>query len=416
MLVLCQARVAESPRHPRTAAVMISLAGTLCLDGSDCCCYCVHSASRDVVGLSKIVLCFLCLLYRLQASILSNCSIALCPVSDIHKTASSPGTAEDYLQGIVTAVQSFLSRKHAPEKFVTRIVLSALDQILTTVAELTGTQCAVLRVAAFVLQLKHLVRACTTCRCSLHISVNPSNVSTQLVARLRQVADTVLSVESFAGRAHSVPYEFKVFQGFLVVQKIQQYGSMAPFRPPGTRFGLKRDRRKLHIEPLHLPPEESRAFSTTGGAQSSAVSEKDASTNASAGGVEHSHAHSQHSSAVAGLATGSIKDWVPAVSSGGASTGDTSTPSASGAPVPLTPLQASLAALKAARLGSVAPTEQVPSAGSAVPVVPVRIAPISIQRPAAAPQVKENKAPLQPGQACGGQSRGGSSQDSKYDF
>ena len=25
------------------------------------------------------------------------------------------------------------------------------------------------------------------------------------------------------------------------------------------RYGLKRDRRKLHIEPLHLPPEESRA-------------------------------------------------------------------------------------------------------------------------------------------------------------
>ena len=28
----------------------------------------------------------------------------------------------------------------------------------------------------------------------------------------------------------------------------------------GSKFGLKRDRRKLNIEPLHLPPEESRAF------------------------------------------------------------------------------------------------------------------------------------------------------------
>jgi hypothetical protein len=34
---------------------------------------------------------------------------------------------------------------------------------------------------------------------------------------------------------------------------------LAPFKPPGTRFGLKRDRRKLHIEPLHMPPELSRA-------------------------------------------------------------------------------------------------------------------------------------------------------------
>ena len=34
---------------------------------------------------------------------------------------------------------------------------------------------------------------------------------------------------------------------------------MAPHRPSACRFGLKRDRRKLHIEPLHLPPEDSRA-------------------------------------------------------------------------------------------------------------------------------------------------------------
>lgn len=34
---------------------------------------------------------------------------------------------------------------------------------------------------------------------------------------------------------------------------------MAPHRSAACRFGLKRDRRKLHIEPLHLPPEDSRA-------------------------------------------------------------------------------------------------------------------------------------------------------------
>jgi hypothetical protein len=34
---------------------------------------------------------------------------------------------------------------------------------------------------------------------------------------------------------------------------------MAPHRSSACRFGLKRDRRKLHIEPLHLPPEDSRA-------------------------------------------------------------------------------------------------------------------------------------------------------------
>ena len=35
-------------------------------------------------------------------------------------------------------------------------------------------------------------------------------------------------------------------------------------QPKGQRFGLMRDRRKLHIEPLHLPPEESRAQGSSG--------------------------------------------------------------------------------------------------------------------------------------------------------
>jgi hypothetical protein len=39
-------------------------------------------------------------------------------------------------------------------------------------------------------------------------------------------------------------------------------GTFAPFKPPGTRFGFKRDRRKLHIEHLHMPPEVSRATFT----------------------------------------------------------------------------------------------------------------------------------------------------------
>lgn len=364
-------------------------------------------------------------------------------------------SAEDYLDGIVAAVQSFLTKKGMHEKHVARVVISSLDQILATVAELTSSrpasigtmQCAAMRVAAFILQLKHLIRACTTCRCSLHITVNPSSVtSPQLVARLRQVADTVLSVESFAGRTHSVPYEFKEFQGFLVVHKIQQYGSMAPFRPPGTRFGLKRDRRKLHIEPLHLPPEESRAFSTTGGAQTSSISaDKEASHSNSSGlhqsrlaagmsamSVKEGGGSSAAASASSGSGSGSTLLSAAASANAVSAQGSTThhpvgtaaapSPSGAGAPAPLTPLQASLAALKAARAAaSSSSSAAVAVAGSAAEQsapAPTRVAPISIQRSApavaAAVVVKENKPPLQPGQACGASTRG--SQDSKYDF
>eukprot|EP01038_Epipyxis_sp_PR26KG_P012056 gene12056-16133_t len=104
---------------------------------------------------------------------------------------------------------------------------------------------------------------------SIHAFINQSNqldpnnimpFSCSLVNKLTQFSDIVLTIESFAGRNHTIPYEFKEFCGFLSIFKNQQYGIMTPIRTPGTRFGLKRDRRKLHIEPLHLPPEESRSF------------------------------------------------------------------------------------------------------------------------------------------------------------
>jgi hypothetical protein len=65
-----------------------------------------------------------------------------------------------------------------------------------------------------------------------------------------------MSVESFTGRGSSVPVEFRDFLGFFVVHKVQQVGQLASARPTYERYGIKRDRRKLYIEPLHLPPED----------------------------------------------------------------------------------------------------------------------------------------------------------------
>ena len=248
---------------------------------------------------------------------------------------------------------------------------------------------------------------------------NPGSLSVQTVAKLRQVSDTVLSVESFAGRTHSVPYEFKDFQGFLVVHKLQQYGSMAPFRPPGTRFGLKRDRRKLHIEPLHLPPEESRAFSTTGGAAPvpSAGNTGSGAVGSGSGAGDSVHLHHESSTTRSGGAPVGATITVAAAEAAAvvaASVEATAVP----VPVKLTPLQASLAALKAARISG-STSSSVNSSVTSTPVV----APVSIQRqvPAVPAANIVNKPasvaqpPLQPGQACGASKQSGSA-DSKYDF
>mmetsp|Transcript_23499 Transcript_23499/g.39293 ORF Transcript_23499/g.39293 Transcript_23499/m.39293 type:complete len:698 (+) Transcript_23499:55-2148(+) len=116
-------------------------------------------------------------------------------------------------------------------------------------------------VLGFLLQLKHLIRYL---RVRVTVSVHNGALDACLSAQLRNLSDTVLTIQSFAGRTQSVPYEFETFQGFLLLRKIAQYGTVAPFRASGIRFGLKRDRRKLHVEPLHLPPEESRAFGSAG--------------------------------------------------------------------------------------------------------------------------------------------------------
>jgi len=87
---------------------------------------------------------------------------------------------------------------------------------------------------------------------------------------LRRECDVVLQCEGFAARSEPPPPEFgNQFQGLLSLPKMTlataatAVGSGGHFadatvtkRPTATRFGLKRDRRKLHIQLLHIPPED----------------------------------------------------------------------------------------------------------------------------------------------------------------
>ena len=397
----------------------------------------------------------------MQPEVLSKCSIDLCCADNTGNNAENIGEnstscdVSSQLDRIYSAVADFINKtscavsdeQHA--KHISRIFIPALDQVMSSIAaqssnKMNNTKSSKISaqiMGKFLLQLKHMIRSTRVC---LTVTVQPCAITSQTLATLRQVADTVLSVESFAGRAHSVPYEFKDFQGFLVLHKIQQYGSTAPFRPPGARYGLKRDRRKLHIEPLHLPPEESRAFSTTGGAaaattpaassaaggigavagtSNSGNSAKSSGVDACAEhGVDHHHHHHGHEH---DHSNGTSASSTSATASTSSSAASTSAGAVAGTgTVSLTPLQASLAALKAARLSSAA------GGGTAASVAPISIQ--SLARPmqsanlgtnsestnsSAVPAVAVSKAktpPLQPGQACGAQSRAG--QTDKYDF
>lgn len=96
------------------------------------------------------------------------------------------------------------------------------------------------------------------------VSVQPWTCTASTIP-LQRCCDAVLLVESFASRReYPPPAEFRMLNGLLHIKKVStvttSLGHFADFtvtkRPAAYLFGLKRDRRKLHIQLLHIPPED----------------------------------------------------------------------------------------------------------------------------------------------------------------
>ena len=100
------------------------------------------------------------------------------------------------------------------------------------------------------------------------VTVQPWTISSKRSLRhLQRSSDVVLEVESFVGRqTFPPPPEFQHFHGLLRIRKattcnlLSSVGhfchSTVQKRPVASLFGLKRDRRKLHLQLLHIPPED----------------------------------------------------------------------------------------------------------------------------------------------------------------
>lgn len=207
---------------------------------------------------------------RFQESLLFSRTESLEPIShlsnyilDQHCDADNLPTLKTGLQQMYNAIVSFIDRVESTttSTSVGRIFIPNFESILSYV-NVQAHQASVVRdVGGWLLAIKHLIRDRRIVVC---ISMTAALVNGSCVTeRLFDLSDNVLSVESFAGRVSAVPAEFKEFHGFLHVHKLQQLGgTWAPFRTTSNRYGLKRDRRKLHVERLHLPPEESRVMAS----------------------------------------------------------------------------------------------------------------------------------------------------------
>ena len=94
------------------------------------------------------------------------------------------------------------------------------------------------------------------------LSSTPSQSHAQALISLRRTCDAVMTFDGFAAMVAPPPSEFSDLAGIMTIRKMALQ-SLAHFadsttnrRPPANRYGMKRDRRKMHIRMLHLPPED----------------------------------------------------------------------------------------------------------------------------------------------------------------
>jgi len=98
--------------------------------------------------------------------------------------------------------------------------------------------------------------------------VHDYTVDVKSKIRLGRSCDVVLSTEGFASRKeYPPPAEFRHLLGILKIAKTTRKRSDIA----ASIYGLKRDRRKLHIPLLHIPPEDyAEGGGSTGGVRSGA--------------------------------------------------------------------------------------------------------------------------------------------------
>jgi elongator complex protein 4 len=88
-------------------------------------------------------------------------------------------------------------------------------------------------------------------------------ISSSKIDAVRQAADIVIDLNSFVGSDIDVSdWEFKEYSGLLDIVKLPRMNSLTTnYAPDSLNYAFKLKRRKMYIERLNLPPEESREAS-----------------------------------------------------------------------------------------------------------------------------------------------------------
>ncbi|XP_011298792.1 elongator complex protein 4 [Fopius arisanus] len=76
-----------------------------------------------------------------------------------------------------------------------------------------------------------------------------------IIGRMEHLADTAVSLESFAGSSKETNPVFRDYHGLLRIKKLSAINTLAPHCPESFDLAFKLRRKKFIIEILHLPPE-----------------------------------------------------------------------------------------------------------------------------------------------------------------
>lgn len=191
-------------------------------------------------------------IHRIQENVIDE-SIQIELLANIIKPSVSINAK---LHSLISYIKDFLDKNVSN---LSRINIIGFHDILSNIfgsyAAICGHRSDLIK---FFVSLKRLVSGY---RSIVALSLPSGILSANDMAHLQLCVDAAIYIESFASKMHTVPYEFREFVGFFEIRKLHQFGTMnAGQNIKASRYGLKRDRRKLHIELLHLPPEESRAL------------------------------------------------------------------------------------------------------------------------------------------------------------
>ncbi|KAL9647467.1 hypothetical protein ABK040_006828 [Willaertia magna] len=112
----------------------------------------------------------------------------------------------------------------------------------------------------FLIQLKTLLRSSlSVCVCTIPKNTIPKG----MIHQIEQLSDISLSMDSFTGENLNVSeWEFNEYSGLFHIKKLLKMNSLTyNFIPDTLNYAFKLKKRKLYIERLHLPPEETREAS-----------------------------------------------------------------------------------------------------------------------------------------------------------